>query len=276
MKSEEVIEKLIRCLELKGYSNKTIKNYVSSSKLFFKFVKSNASHNDYIKYVEDFILSLKKLNYSVKSINLVISSLKFLFSEIIKKDLSNISYLKRQRLIPDVFSKEDISKIFGAVCNKKHKLLLMFAYGCGLRVSELVNIKIGDIDFNRGSLKIFGKGSKERYVSIIDLPKDLINNISFGKKPEEYLFEGQFGGHISTRTAEKISQQICIKAGISGNTGIHKFRHSFATHHLENGTNIRYIQHMLGHSNIKTTEIYTHVSNEEIMKIHSPIKFVNT
>jgi site-specific recombinase XerD len=201
--------------------------------------------------------------------------LKFLFTNIIKKEINEISYLKRQRLLPEVFSKEEIYKILNVNCNKKHRLLIMLAYGCGLRVSELVNIKIDDIDFDRGSLKVFGKGSKDRYISIIDIPKDLFLNI-INDRNKGYLFEGQYGDHISTRTAEKISEHICNSAGIVGKTGIHKFRHSFATHHLENGTNLRYIQRMLGHSNIKTTEIYTHVSNEEIMKIHSPIKFVNT
>ena len=158
----------------------------------------------------------------------------------------------------------------------EHKLLLMIAYGCGLRLNEVVNIKINDVDLERNLLLIHGKGSKERYVSIQEVPKNLLNMFINNKEKTDYLFH-QYDNYkkgLTKRTAEKILKISCEIANIDERCNFHKLRHSFATHHLENGTDIRFIQDMLGHSSSKTTEIYTHVSNNMKLKIKSPLSKV--
>lgn len=259
-------------LKLKNYSIKTINNYITLLNKFLHFVSFNKK-NSVNKIIKDYILKLKE-NKSPTTINLNIAAIKFLFVEVLKKPefINDIDYLKKPSRLPEVFSKEDIIRIFSVDIYDKHKLLLCIAYGCGLRVNELVNIKIKDINLERNLLKINGKGSKDRYASIADIPKPLLIKYMTNKLNEEYLFSGfNNKGHIHTRTAQEVLNKTCSKAKINSRHNIHKLRHSFATHHLEQGTDIRYIQKMLGHYNIKTTEIYTHVSNEMLTKIKSPI-----
>ena len=277
MNSQEAMVELDKQLRLRNYSEHTKIIYSSIVNSFLVYVKDHRDIGSAKDFIENYIFECQFAKESVKTMNLKLAAIKFFFNTVVKKPVivERIPYQKEPKKLPEVFSLEEMEKIIGLTVNLKHKLMLMVCYGCGLRVNELVNIKIKDFFFDRNLLKIHGKGVKERYVSIVDVPNDLLHVFTDNKQPEEYLFVGQdLSGHISKRSAQKVLAWVCEKVGVSGRHNIHKLRHSFATHHLEQGTDIRYIQEMLGHSNVKTTEIYTHVSSEMLTKIHSPLRNV--
>ncbi|MGC9338026.1 MAG: tyrosine-type recombinase/integrase, partial [Candidatus Cloacimonadia bacterium] len=168
---------------------------------------------------------------------------------------------------------EDVIRIFESVNNIKHKAILMLVYSAGLRVSEVVKLKPEDIDSKRNSVFIKGaKGRKDRYTILSDVALKTLRQYWEKSKPKKWLFPSQDKErHITTRTTQKIFSNACKKANIIKNVTVHSLRHSFATHLLESGTDLRYIQELLGHKSSKTTEIYTHVSKSSIGKIVSPL-----
>ncbi len=273
MKKHEALARLTDEIMRRNYSPRTVENYTGLVSAFLDFCLESGSGKQPADYLREWVRRLQFRRASAGYINLGIAAVRFFFDTVhgISITAKDTPYLKRPKALPQVYSQEEIRAILNAPMNPKHRLLLCIAYGCGLRVSELVNIKIGDIRFDRGLMQIRGKGQKDRLVSIGGIPADLFRAIVAGRNPSEHLFAGQFGGHLTTRTAQKILEHACTKAGVRV-LSIHKLRHSFATHHLERGTDVRYIQRFLGHSNVKTTEIYTHVSAAMITAIPSPIE----
>lgn len=172
-----------------------------------------------------------------------------------------------------VLSKEEVANILSAVDNVKHRAILMTVYSAGLRVGEVVRLKLEDIDTDRMLIHVKGaKGRKDRYTLLSATTLEVISRYRRKYAPEKWLFEGvRDGRYLSTRTVEKILEHACEKAGIRKDISVHTLRHSFATHLLEGGTDLRYIQELLGHSHSKTTEIYTHVSTKSLGKIQSPL-----
>jgi integrase/recombinase XerD len=175
-------------------------------------------------------------------------------------------------LLPKVIHIDDIAKMIKQTENLKHKTMLMLVYGMGLRVSEIINLEITNIDSKRMQVHIQGaKGKKDRYVNLPDAVLPFLRNYYKIYKPKKYLFEGQYGEQYSSRSAQQVFKQSLERANINKNIGIHGLRHSFATHLLEQGTDISYIQKLLGHNNIKTTLIYAHVGKKDIKAVKSPI-----
>jgi integrase/recombinase XerD len=178
-------------------------------------------------------------------------------------------------ILPKILSEDELARLFNALNNLKHKAMLFTAYSAGLRVSEIAALKIQHID--SGRMQIFvenAKGKKDRYVNLspvlLDILRAYIKN--YKPKPKKYLFESEQTGTVyPTRTIQKIFQTAKDKAGIKKEVGVHSLRHSFATHLLEKGTDIRYIKDLLGHFNIKTTERYLHVSKKALINIESPL-----
>jgi site-specific recombinase XerD len=181
---------------------------------------------------------------------------------------------KKPILLPKLLNETEITKLFNALPNKKHKAMLFTAYSAGLRVSELVNLKIADVDSERMQLFIErAKGKKDRYVNLSPVLLDILRNYikEYKPKPRNYLFESeQTGTAYPARTVQQIFANAKQKAGIRKDIGIHSLRHSFATHLLEKGTDIKYIKEILGHFNIKTTERYLHVTRKKLVNIVSP------
>jgi site-specific recombinase XerD len=179
--------------------------------------------------------------------------------------------------VPVVLSKEEVAKILNAVDNIKHKAILMIAYSSGLRVNEVVKLKAEDIDSKRMLIHIKGaKGRKDRYTLLSETVLETLRAYWRKYRPQKWLFEGaREGRYLSTRTADKIFVNACEKAGTKKEVPFHTLRHSLATHLLEGGTDLRYIQKLLGHTHSKTTEIYTHVSTKSLGKIVSPIDTLN-
>ena len=179
---------------------------------------------------------------------------------------------REEKTLPIVLSEKEIGDLLNATENIKHKAILMLAYSAGLRLSELTNVKITDIDSNRMQIRIEqGKGKKDRYTLLAVKLLAILREYFVLFKPKEWLFEGADGGQYSVRSIQAIMKDATKKAGIKKKVSVHTLRHSFATHLLENGTDLRYIQSLLGHSSSKTTEIYTHITTKGFDQIKSPL-----
>lgn len=270
MDTQEFLKKLEVELKVSKNSKYTLRNYLVHNKEFFEFIKKEPSsiHGDDIKLY----ISEKLLNHAASSINLFLASLRFAYITLLKKDpTQDIRRPKKEKKLPHVLSKEDVKKILESLSNKKSKLMISLIYACGLRVSELTNLKISDLDFSNKAGHIRqAKGKKDRAFNIPDaLLEDLKEQASL-QENKEYLFTGHENKKLSTRNLQKIISTASKRAGFSG-VHTHTLRHSFATHLLESNVDIRKIQELLGHSDLSTTQIYTQVSREELKKIKSPL-----
>lgn len=272
---EKYFYSFIQFLRLKGYSKRTIKAYLHYNKNFLKLANKSSrsvTKNDIAKYLDYLALNL---NFSASSFNLAYSALKSYYGyQYHRKFFIDLPRAKKDKKLPIVLSHQEILRMISVVKNPKHKTILSLLYGCGLRVSELVNIRIKDIDLERKMLIVFsGKGRKDRYVP---LPEKLIAVLavqSMLKNSYDYLFTGRNQARLSTMSVSLIVNYASEKAGIKKNISPHVFRHSFATHLLENGTDIRYIQSLLGHSRLETTQIYTKVAKNKLGTIKSPLDY---
>jgi site-specific recombinase XerD len=272
------LQKLEEELKLRGYSFKTIKIYKGCLKRYLAFLQGDElNFADELKLDEEkirqFLLKKQAEGNSSQTINLYLNAIKFFYGHILKNSQKiSLKFAKRSKKLPYVLSHKEILKIIGVIKNSKHKLMISIAYGAGLRVSEVVDLKVGDLDFE--SLLIYvraGKGKKDRITLFPDKLKAEIKAFIFGKHINDFVFESQRGGNLSTRTAQKIFQNALSHARIQKNASFHSLRHSFATHLLEQGTDIRNIQKLLGHKSIKTTQIYTRVTRRGLMQVKSPL-----
>jgi len=269
--AEDVLMQTRNELRLRRYSPKTIKSYLAYLKEYFSL-----RHLDFMKpdldHIKRFLLEKESRGYASQTINLSLNAIKFYYYEVAKfKGTFDIRFAKRSKKLPVVLSRNEIQKLIDVTDNTKHKLLLSLAYGAGLRISEVVSLKVQDVDLERGMLHIKeAKGKKDR---LTVLPEKLLMDITVtmrSKEGNEYLLESERGGRLNVRSAAKIFENAIRKANIKKPATFHSLRHSFATHLLENGTDIRYIQKLLGHANIRTTEIYTKVTDIKLMEIKSP------
>lgn len=261
-------------LIIRGFSRQTIKSYLSHNQHFLDWAGKSAreiSSQD----IKDYLLYLKSKNYSNTSLNNIISALKFYYGQILHRKLFfNIRRPKKEKFLPIVLTRAEVIRIINHTHNLKHKLLLSLLYGSGLRVSEVVKIKISHLDLESKSLFVKdSKGAKDRYTLLSGISIKFLN-IYLPKLSNEqkYLFSGVNNhSHLSQRSAQKIFEQALEKTDIKKQATCHSLRHSFATHLLERGVDIRHIQKLLGHKDIKTTEIYTQVANNFYKNIKSPL-----
>lgn len=263
-------------LILKGYSYKTIKSYLGHIRRFEEFLnKSVADINvENIKSYMYYLIHDKETSHSFA--NQALSSIKFLWIYILHRPDVEIEMLprpKKEHRLPNVLSKEEVSCILNVLQNEKHKTILFLIYSAGLRVGEAVRLQISDIDTKRILIKVRqGKGRKDRYTLLSEVALKQLKKYYLLYKPEQWLFPGGKDGRFLTeRTVERIFENACTIAKVKANVSVHSLRHSFATHLLEGGTDIRYIQELLGHSSSKTTEIYTHVTEKKLSNIRSPL-----
>lgn len=263
----------------KRYSESTIKTYRESIGVFIRFLGNKPlgtiDNEDFEKFNKEYII---ERHYSASFQNQVVNAVKLFFQnrQQRKLEVGQIYRPKRPKTLPNVLSKEEISRILKAPSNLKHRLILMLLYSCGLRRGELLSLKFEHIQKDRGILVVRqGKGKKDR---IVPFPAILLKHLEDYRqayRPVEYVFEGQKGGKYSEQSLAEVLKNAVIKAGINKPVTPHWLRHSYATHLLERGTDLRYIQELLGHSSSKTTEIYTHVSNNALQKIKSPIEDID-
>jgi integrase/recombinase XerD len=269
------IAKFKQYLRSKRYSESTIATYSDALKSFLVFFRekptAEITNEDIIIYNNEHIL---KNNFSPSYQNQIVNSIKLFFKIIhdSKIDINKIHRPKRAKVLPNVLSKEEVKLILNAHSNLKHKMMLSMIYSCGLRRSELLNLKPADIDSKRNIVLLKNaKGKKDRIAPLSPKILEMLREYYIGYKPKTWLFEGQISGEqYSEKSLQSILKQALQKVGIKKPVTLHWLRHSYATHLLESGTDLRYIQELLGHSSSKTTEIYTHVSTKSIQQIKSP------
>jgi len=269
-----LLEKTRQELKLRNCSPKTIKSYLYYIKEYLFFAKLAKEQNkSKEEAIREFLLNKQSKGFSSQTTNLCLNAIKFFYREIIKsQDKIDIKFAKRSQKLPVVLSREEIGKIIETLSNDKHKLLISLAYGAGLRVSETINLKIKDISLEELVIHLKeAKGKKDRVTIFPEKLKSDIINITSGKDKNNYIFESERGGKLTERTAQKIFENALKKSGIQKDATFHSLRHSFATHLLENGVDVRYVQELLGHQNIRTTQIYTHVTNPALKNIKSPL-----
>jgi site-specific recombinase XerD len=224
--------------------------------------------------VTQFLASMEKESYSASAMNLALSAIRFFFKNILKNDsISEQRRPRQDKTLPSVLSKDEIKKILDMEKNPKHRLLLMLVYSSGLRVSEAVALKKEHIDLSRKVIFIkTGKGRKDRCTVLSEKAAQFVGEYCDFYGIQTWLFPGQPATHhLSIRSAQRIFEKATLHAGITKKTSIHGLRHTFATHLLESGTDIRYIQTLLGHASLRTTERYTHVARRNVLTIQSPL-----
>lgn len=269
-------ETIRRELRLRNYSPKTIRSYMSCLRSFILYFQPRHPRELGEADVRFYLLDLlEKRELASSTVNQVFNALRFLYVELYRMPftIGSIPRPQKEKKLPNVLSQEESLKILSHVDNLKHKTLLMLIYSVGLRVGESVRLKIGDIDGQRKMIHIRGaKGRKDRYTLLSEAALEALRQYYREYKPKEYLFEGQGSRtHLSERSIQNVFRRAVKKAGIRKPITVHGLRHSFATHLLESGVDLRYIQELLGHNSSKTTEIYTHVSKKTLGKIVNPL-----
>jgi integrase/recombinase XerD len=267
------LESLDKELKYRNYSIKTRRLYLHANAEFLKYIHkppctvTNEDVRNYLFYC----VSSKSLSPS--TINGMINGLKFQYGIILRKQfIFNIVRPKKNKRLPTVLSIKEVKELISVTRNLKHRTILSLIYSSGLRVSEAAKMNVNDIDFGRKCIFIrCGKGKKDRMTILSEKIINLLRMYIEIIKPDKWLFPGQYPNtHLTVRTIQVVFTKSLKRAGILKNLGIHSLRHSFATHLLENGIDIRYIQKLLGHKSISTTEIYTHISKKAFLDIKSP------
>ncbi len=271
-----LFETLRREMLLRNYSHKTITAYTSCIRSLVKHSYQRHPRELTNEDLRAFLIHLIEHNqWAASSVNQMINALRFLYIDLYKRtmQLDNLPRPRKERKLPEILSEGEVLKIFDAIDNLKHKTILMLIYSAGLRVGEVVRIRISDVDEQRGLIHLHkAKGAKDRYTILSTSFLGTLAEYLREYRPKEFLFEGQgVRRHYSERSVQHIFERAANAAGILKQVSVHTLRHSFATHLLEAGTDLRYIQELLGHSNSKTTEIYTHVSKKSLGKITSPL-----
>lgn len=275
---DQWISRLSKELKVQNFSQRTLAIYSNAVRGYLEVLGRHPAPTDDDR-IKTHLLHLKSdRGLAPRTVNLAAAAISFFYSKVVgnAEAVSGLPRMKVGKSLPKVYGQGDVQKLLEAASNPKHKLVLVLAYGCGLRLNEIVMLKPNDINWDRAVIRIHGKGSKER-----DMPLDQcmvlpIRRYLARNSDLVYFFEGSEKGRpYPSRTVEKIYDNACKKAGIQRRGGIHSLRHSYATHLLEQGVDLRQIQVLLGHSSIKTTQIYTHVSREEIAKIRSPLASLN-
>lgn len=292
---ETFIADFIRELKIRHYSYRTVQAYTVAINAFADFAGAEFLLPN-VDLIKDFLLLKKEQNWSPKTANIALCAIKFFCREILQISLQiDIKFAKRPSKIPVVLSHQEIVEIIRTLQNLKHRLMVSLAYAAGLRVSEVTKLKVADLNLNENIIYIRGaKGNKDRISIFPDKLKEEMEEFILNKSPNDYLFtnnrlsnrrtsslvDGQIGnggperghcyGKLNTRTLQKIFKNALERAKISSPATFHSLRHSFATHLLEGGTDIRFVQELLGHNSIRTTQIYTQVTTSALKRVVSP------
>lgn len=268
-----LIAKLQQEMKISGFSPRTIKAYLLCLQKIYSYFKIplNTISEDEFKR---FLAQMADKNYSPYTLNLYHASLKHVTEHIYHQPFRfRFPYAKRHKKLPVVLSRIEIAQMIETIKNEKHRLLITLSYGAGLRVSEVILLKVHDLDLAELTIHIKqAKGQKDRISIIPEKLTDDLGNLVAGKLKNDFVFASERGGKLTTRTAQKVFEKALQISGIKKNATFHSLRHSFATHLLENGVDVRYVQELLGHANIGTTQRYTRVTNPKLKNIRSPFE----
>lgn len=268
-------KRMLKDMQLRGFSPKTQYRYIMNLKSFEKYFSQPAENmgQDELRDFLHYLINDKKVSSSY--VNGVYSALKFFYANTLDRswDMKQIPRVKKARKLPVILSKNDIKRLLAATTNLKFRAMFMIAYSAGLRVSEIANLKISDIDSE--NMQIFvrqAKGQIDRYSILSETCLAALRDYWKAYRPLGWLFPGKIPGEpIRTRAIQDAFYKMRIKAGLSNEASIHSLRHSFATHLLEEGVNLVYIQQLLGHARISTTTLYLHLAKVKILKVKSPL-----
>lgn len=269
------VEAYTELLRLKNYSGNTLKNYKN---WFVFFLNHFPNHQPFAitkNEIMDFLVAFRKSkSWSSTSQNQIINAVKFFYEQVLKQPrmVYDLPRAQKEEKLPTVFDETEVLAIINATQNLKHKTMLCLAYSGGLRVSEIINLRLKDVDSKRMVITLReAKGKKDRQVMLSEKLLRLLREYFKEYHPKEWMFEGQGNEQYSARSVQEVIQYAKKKAGVKKRGSIHALRHSFATHLMESGTDIMTIKELLGHSSLRTTSIYTHVSKKQISKIQSPL-----
>ena len=269
----------IETLKLKNYSEPTIKTYRLHFQRFLKYYQKTKLEDLTHEQIRKYLLYLvEEKKYSTSAQNQAINSIKFYYEKVLGKPVEKyyVPRPRKEKKLPQVLSEEEVTRILKQIKNLKHKCIIYLIYSAGLRLTEVVHLRITDIYSDRKQIFIrSAKGNKDRYGILSDTVIELLREYYKRYKPQYWLFEGKSGEQFSRRKIQRVLKEAVAKSGIKKKATVHTLRHSFATHLLEHGTDLRYIQELLGHKSSKTTEIYTHVTNVAKNRIISPLDYLN-
>lgn len=275
----KALSALRNMLILKAYSMHTIRNYCNEFHHLLRLLDTRSVNDLSKKHIMSYLLWLiEKKGYSELHVHTAVNAIKFYFEKVMKreKEFYDLPRPKKPLKLPAVLAAEEVITLIKKTDNIKHRAILMTGYSAGLRVSEIVQLKLFDIDSKRMMIHLRGaKGKKDRMVPLSSKLLEALRLYYKVYKPKEYLFEGQDGGCYSSRSVQLILSDAKLKAGVKKKGSTHMLRHSYATHLLESGTDIRFIQELLGHNSITTTLRYTHVSQKSLEKVSSPLDKLN-
>ncbi|MBK8338993.1 MAG: site-specific integrase [Flavobacteriales bacterium] len=277
---ETALEQMRKKLEIARYSPRSIVVYLSAARQLFQHFPQKHPNDIRTEDIEAFqhhLATVKKVSNS--TLNQAVNAIRYYYMNVVG-DVKRVSFIERPRKetkLPLVLSKAEVASLLKAPSNLKHQAMLSLAYSGGLRVSEILALRPEDLLFDRGLIRIrHAKGNKDRTTLLGRSTAELMKRYMENYKPRELFFEGQGGGAYSARSLQKVMEAALLKAGINKPATMHTLRHSFATHLLEQGTDLRYIQALLGHASSKTTEIYTHVSTRYLQGIVNPMDNLDT
>lgn len=273
------LDKYVKTLAMKAYSQATMHHYRQEFQKLLMLLGEMDVASLTTEQVKSYLLWLiTKKGYGESHANTAVNAIKFYFEKVLLQPrvVYDLPRPKKPIVLPKVMGKVSITRIIQSMDNLKHQAMLMLAYAAGLRVSEIVALKLVDIDSDRMCINIRrAKGKKDRVVALSPILLDHLRDYFRAYRPKEWLFEGQGGGQYSTRSVQQVFKDAKALAGVNTPGGIHTLRHSFATHLLESGTDIRFIKDLLGHNSLSTTLRYTHVSLKQITLIKSPLDDLN-
>jgi site-specific recombinase XerD len=265
-------------MRLQRYSPNTVKTYLSFFGLLLAYYPDRHPETLVKEDLMAFLLhGVSTRKWSESAQNQAVNAVKYYYEKVLGQERTYYELRPRQsKKLPGVFSEEEVIKLLQAVKNLKHRTILTLIYSAGLRIGESVNMRKADICLNRKSVFVkAGKGKKDRYTVLSDKMATLLSEYLAVYRPEYWLFEGQDGGQYSSRSIQQVFRRAVTKAGVNPYSTVHTLRHSFATHLLERGMDLRYIQTLLGHSSSETTEIYTHITQKAREKLCSPLDFLD-
>lgn len=275
MNNREIATEMVKKMRLKGFSQKTVKAYMGHIRRLAQYYKTCVAALSSAQIEEYLLQQLNDGGRAASYINQCTAAFKFLYRDVLdsKEVVVNLPRMKKERILPDILTKEEVFRIISGVKNPKHRAMLVVTYSAGLRVGETVRLTIKDIDSQRMLIHVGqGKGRKDRYSVLSKKALKVLRDYARLYRPKGWLFEGQNPGqHITKRSLQRVFEEACKHSGITKDVSIHGLRHAFCTHLLENGTDIRFIQEIVGHSSPKTTELYLHVSTRHIGCIQSPL-----
>jgi site-specific recombinase XerD len=266
------LELVERELKIRGYSHKTVKSYLYGLEKYFAFKRDRLRLLDE-ENIKNFLWYCQRRGVSPQTRNLFLNAIKFYYRSVVGINKKvEVRTAKKESKLPVVLGRDEIKTIINVVKNIKHRLLLALSYGAGLRVSEAVNLKVRDVDLAELTIHIKrAKGNKDRMTVLPEKLVPEIGNLIANKCGNDWVFESERGGRLTTRTAQNIFENALKKAEIKKAATFHSLRHSFATHLLENGIDVRYVQELLEHQNIRTTQRYTKITNPMLKNIKSPL-----